>query len=84
MEERIIKCCFCGKEIDFRESHNARPIVTANGDRCCIDCNSNIVIPTRIAVWANEDDLKKKLLDYSEQISKITKTLLNISKGMVE
>lgn len=46
------KCCFCGKEIDKYNTHDARPIKVAGLDfaGCCEDCNARIVIPTRIAM----------------------------------
>lgn len=45
-DERI-RCCFCGKEIDFLNSHDPRPIISQYGSRCCLECNNNIVCPTR-------------------------------------
>ena len=50
-KNQIIKCCFCKKEIKWNESHDPRPIVTTRGDRCCLECNNTIVIPTRIEIW---------------------------------
>lgn len=78
--EEKVKCCFCGKEILFMQSHDARPIKTnfnnLLGDRCCWDCNSNIVIPTRLFVWGTEDvlrlelqSLKDKLMEYDIALS---------------
>ena len=49
-----ISCCFCGKEIDFLNSHDPRPIVSKYGCRCCLECNNNIVCPTREEVWSWE------------------------------
>ena len=43
-------CCFCGK-IYNHYGNDVRPIVTATGDRCCDDCNINIVIPNRLKFW---------------------------------
>jgi len=47
-----ISCCFCGREIDFLNSHDPRPIVSKYGCRCCLECNNNIVCPTREEVWS--------------------------------
>ena len=46
----MMNCCFCRDEITERESHNANEIVT--GGRCCGDCNSMIVIPHRLQLFA--------------------------------
>lgn len=66
--EEKVKCCFCGKEMPFMQSHDARPIKTnfnnPLGDRCCTNCNSDIVIPTRLFVWGTEDVLRNKLLTF--------------------
>lgn len=78
----IITCCFCNKEINVTESHSARPIVTLNGDRCCVECNANIVCPTRISVWKEQDALRKKMLTCSNEIIKLNEALINISKGL--
>lgn len=42
---KMIKCCFCKKEIESVYSNNAEPIM--NG-RCCRECNNEKVIPMRI------------------------------------
>lgn len=39
-------CCFCGKPLEFI-GHNAAPVL--NG-RCCDFCNTNVVIPWRLAM----------------------------------
>lgn len=54
----MINCCFCGKEIEMKQSHDPRPIVSNNGDRCCEHCNANIVVPTRIQIWKSDNSLK--------------------------
>ena len=48
--ERSGKCCFCGKSYD-NWGNDIRPLVTGKGDRCCNECNINIVIPNRIKFW---------------------------------
>lgn len=45
--DKLIKCCFCGKEMPFRESNNPDPADTRIGSRCCLDCNYDIVLPAR-------------------------------------
>lgn len=43
-----MKCCLCGKELkDF--GHNPWPLNKNVDDRCCDECNSEKVIPARIA-----------------------------------
>jgi len=44
---KIIKCCFCGHAISELESHNPDPLGKV-GDRCCVNCNTEQVIPTRL------------------------------------
>lgn len=46
--EKMVLCCFCAKEIPYRESHNPRPAYE-NG-RCCRECNMKIVIPARLSL----------------------------------
>jgi len=46
-----INCCICADEIQadpsgWKEGHNAEPVV--NGGRCCEDCNTTIIIPSRL------------------------------------
>ena len=43
-----IKCCLCGKEIEEENSNNAYPVVKKG--RCCDKCNTDKVIPSRIAL----------------------------------
>lgn len=50
-ENAKIKCCLCLKEITFKDSHDIRPIISNYGERCCKECNENIVIPTRQKIW---------------------------------
>ena len=54
MKTEIIKCSICGVRINDRDSHNAMPI---NDGRCCSACNSNAVIPMRIAMLTNPTQL---------------------------
>ena len=45
-------CCICGREIDY-VGHNPYPVKPhptspySKGDKCCHQCNENIVIPAR-------------------------------------
>lgn len=45
METKIKKCCLCGKEFKGY-GNNAEPVMIGC---CCNECNTSIVIPTRIA-----------------------------------
>jgi len=45
-----MECCICKKEIDD-DGHDPRPIVSKRGNRCCDDCNKDVVVPTRKEVW---------------------------------
>ena len=57
-----MKCSICGQEIipnpitGWAEGNNAQPV---NDGRCCDDCNSNVVLPRRIADMQNYDREKK-------------------------
>lgn len=49
---KIIKCCFCGKELKEKEGNNPEPIIEYDnistvGKKCCNECNERIVIPAR-------------------------------------
>ena len=46
-------CCLCGGEIEVQfggwaGGHNPAPVATEEGGRCCSDCNTLKVIPTRL------------------------------------
>lgn len=41
------KCCFCGRNI-IGYGHNPSPVVEDINERCCGECNQNIVIPARL------------------------------------
>ena len=49
-------CCICAgtikkdKVTGWAQGHNAYPYGTATSNRCCDECNWNIVIPTRIGM----------------------------------
>jgi hypothetical protein len=54
IEERVMICTICGKEIppegqpphQWLGGHNAEPVAAG---RCCGECNTTVVIPKRIA-----------------------------------
>lgn len=50
-DKNTIICCFCGKRINKGDSHDIRPLVSNHGDRCCFDCNQDIVNPNRQKFW---------------------------------
>lgn len=56
-KEEKIRCAICGKEINYRESNNAHPVVDG---RCCSECN-NIV--TQLRADAFRDNALKLLVD---------------------
>lgn len=54
-----MECSICRQEIDkqvdengkvfWDQGHNPDPVMKGDDDRCCSDCNSNVVIPARIS-----------------------------------
>jgi hypothetical protein len=50
-KRKLLECSICHKPIEVEPGtnwaygHNAQPV---NDGRCCSDCNSNVVIPTRL------------------------------------
>lgn len=56
------KCCFCGKDIDYKINGNdPRPIkvVGIENPICCNECNAKIVIPTRLALSEDNEAIQK-------------------------
>lgn len=51
--EREGKCCFCGKSYT-NYGNDIRPLVNTKGDRCCDECNMEIVIPNRLKFWTHD------------------------------
>ena len=43
----IHKCCICGHQF-AGEGNNPVPVEHYDGDVCCDECNTNIVIPLRL------------------------------------
>lgn len=59
MENKNV-CCICGKEFEGY-GNNPWPIgwdVYSEEDRCCNECNTNIVIPARIADLYSKNNKK--------------------------
>ena len=48
----IVKCCLCKAEILEAQSHNPYPLCDKDDyeSRCCGGCNSEKVLPTRMAI----------------------------------
>jgi hypothetical protein len=44
----MTKCSICEEPYDEDYGHNAWPI---NDGRCCADCNLDVVVPARIAIY---------------------------------
>ena len=60
-----LQCCICNAEITLRTSHNAEPY--AHG-RCCLKCNDEYVIPTRmIDIYLFDNDRKKKVKELRDR-----------------
>lgn len=55
-ERNNFKCCFCHKEIEGY-GNDPRPLVSNYGERCCDDCNANIIIPNRLKFWSAENNM---------------------------
>ena len=53
----MTQCCFCGKELEIKDQHDPRPL--RKNENCCIDCNSQYVIPIRMIVWRLDLDMQK-------------------------
>lgn len=52
-EQKVIKCCICGKEIPVTEGNNPYPVrdwsaIGTDINRCCHKCNHEIVVPSRL------------------------------------
>lgn len=80
MMSEMIKCALCGKQIERRQSHDIRPLKSSLGNRCCEECNSNVVIPSRIAIWPIEDKLTL-LRDWLDTQMVWTDCMVSIPKG---
>ena len=45
-----MKCAICGKEIENKFGNNPWPVRTDEDARCCDECNTSFVIPSRISL----------------------------------
>jgi hypothetical protein len=57
-----MKCFFCGSEL-ANGDHGHNPALTAKqveGERCCNDCNEEIVIPVRLFITTKLDQIQKR------------------------
>lgn len=80
--EREGICCFCGKQF-INYGNDIRPLVTSRGNRCCDDCNVNIVIPNKLKFWDAHyeyvvEDIKINL--FIDNNGLYTSNLLNAKK----
>lgn len=69
---KMIKCCFCNKEIQSVRSNNAEPIIK-NG-KCCSECNKKFVIPARLfGVINGYEQITKNMMQVTVGIQKVEK-----------
>lgn len=61
-----MKCSICGKEFNG-EGNNINPILSKNGNKCCNQCNEDIVIPTRLARMSTIEKLEDNVNYLSAQ-----------------
>ena len=62
MDSQILYCSICGQEIttdslNWSYGYNSFPV---NEDRCCKECDMNIVLPRRMREIKRNNDLKSK------------------------
>jgi hypothetical protein len=69
-----IKCCICGERIPVIEGNNPYPVrkwsaLGSDKNRCCHSCNSDFVVPFRIAISSdsnnNVEQIHNLLMSYS-------------------
>ena len=53
-----MKCCICGKEIEGY-GNNPWPVSTNEDDRCCDECNLEVILPERILTLMRLEKEKK-------------------------
>jgi len=51
INDRVIKCCICGKSIYETQGNNPYPI--KDKGECCDECNYAVVIPRRVLKLEN-------------------------------
>ena len=71
---QMIKCCICGERIPVISGNNPYPVRRwsawgSDKNRCCASCNSEFVIPFRIAIGSSKeeefDNIHELLMSYS-------------------
>lgn len=81
------KCCFCGKEVEYKVNVNDPRPIRVKGEEmpiCCNECNARIVVPTRVAVWGMEKDLKEKLAEKDSAEQSKYQNVLELTKMCTE
>ena len=81
------KCCFCGKEIEYKVNGNDPRPIRVKGEEmpiCCNECNARIVVPTRVAVWGMEKELKAKLAEKDSAEQSKYQNVLELTKMCTE
>lgn len=64
----VVKCCLCGKSIESWGSKNPEPMRSDQGQRCCDECFTKIVIPARqVLVGEKEEGEKQITVSLSEE-----------------
>lgn len=64
-KSKELRCCICHELISIDPTgwmygHNAYPYGNIDANRCCDQCNWNIVIPTRIGTAMNNDEQQQQ------------------------
>lgn len=67
IEKEYLDCCLCENKIQpnpqtgWKKGHNPFPLARKSSDRCCDDCNENLVLPARISLRVDyvPNDFKK-------------------------
>ena len=53
-----LRCCLCDEQIEIKENewkygHNPQPLSKSNQDRCCDECNEELVMNVRLQLILN-------------------------------
>lgn len=88
---QMIKCCICGERIPVISGNNPYPVrrwsaLGSDKNRCCASCNSEFVIPFRIAIGSSTeeqfDQIHKLLMSYSySELKEFKKMLITLKKS---
>ena len=55
------KCCLCGTKFnEFEFGNNPSPLMKKDGEKCCDECNVNLVIESRILLYSLSKQEQKK------------------------